>query len=79
MIIGLLQLLGILFLCIIGVIGIGLYVLACVWCIAILNIRKSLNRGLLFILCFLVTPILFGPISIWICYMRENKLLEKEC
>ena len=79
MVIGLFKLIGILFLCIIGVIGFGLYVFACAWCVSILNVRKSLNQCLLLILCFLVTPFLFGPISIWICYKRESKLFEKEC
>ena len=77
--IGLLNILCITFLCIIGIIEFGLYVFACIWCVGILNVMKPLNRWLLLILCFLVTPFLFGPISIWICYKRECKLFEKEC
>ena len=79
MVIGLFKLIGILFLCIIGVIEFGLYVFACAWCVGLLNVRKPLNQWLLLILCFLVTPFLFGPISMWICYKRESKLFEKEC
>ena len=79
MVIGLFKLIGILFLCIIGVIEFGLYVFVCAWCVSILNVRKSLNQCLLLILCFLVTPFLFGPISLRICYKRESKFFEKEC
>lgn len=74
-----LELFGEIAICIIGIIAIGWYAFACALSVGMLNIKKAHNRYLLFILCVLLTPFIFSPIAISICYKRECKLFEKEC
>ena len=74
-----LELFGEIAICIIGIIAIGWYAFACALSVGMLNIKKAHNRYLLFILCVLLTPFIFSPIEISICYKRECKLFEKEC
>ena len=74
-----LELFGEIAICIIGIIAIGWYAFACALGVGMLNIKKAHNRYLLFILCVLLTPFIFSPIAISICYKRECKLFEKEC
>lgn len=74
-----LELFGEIAICIIAIIAIGWYAFACALSVGMLNIKKAHNRYLLFILCVLLTPFIFSPIAISICYKRECKLFEKEC
>lgn len=69
-----LELFGDIALCIIGIIAVGWYVFACALSVGMLNIKKEHNRYLLFILCVLLTPFIFSPIAISICYMRANNV-----
>lgn len=69
-----LELLGGIAICIIGIVAIGWYAFACALSVGMLNIKKAYNRYMLFILCALVTPFIFSPIAISICFMRENNV-----
>lgn len=69
-----LELFGEIALCIIVIIAIGWYVFACALSVGMLNIKKAHNRYLLFILCVLLTPFIFSPIAISICFMRANNV-----
>ena len=69
-----LELFGDIALCIIGIIAAGWYALACALSVGMLNIKKVHNRYLLFILCVLLTPFIFSPIAISICFMRANNV-----
>ena len=69
-----LELFGEIALCIIGIIAAGWYAFACALSVGMLNIKKEHNRYLLFILCVLLTPFIFSPIAISICFMRANNV-----
>ena len=69
-----LELFGDIALCIIGIIAIGWYAFACALSVGMLNIKKEHNRYLLFVLCVLLTPFIFCPIAISICFMRANNV-----